>query len=701
MEDALDAIGLGRFHVLLLLCVSLVWAGDAMEVMILSYLGPATACQFGFSASQQSLLSSAVFGGMVLGAAAWGLAADALGRRATLAASAAVVVAAGLASAAAPGYAVLLLSRACVGFGLAGAPVGFTLLMELLPAGSRATWGTAVELAWTAGTVLEAGLAWALLNSFGWRPLLVASVAPLVLLLLLIQHLPESPRYLLAQGDAAAAQAVLQRIAAVNGKQLHFATDGAVASGFAGSIVANDQQQQQQQQQRATDDARRLDSTDGVDSSKRQRLLGGEQHTFSDQAGTDQQHQQQVLQHIAVHALDVETGKADRAQSSTTSSRNETDLAAAAQSASKDQHRHSQQQLPTAGAKPVPGAYQPGDTDTNPDVQTQQQQQQQQQLSSGNTPASSPKYPTASSPTRKHLQQQQQQQQWSVFGSQQLQQLLAEARLAAALLSRPPYASTTALLLFAWGTTSFAYYGLVQLVAQLHLEAAAPAAAAAAGAAAAAAAAGGSGPTCADGSLQVPSSEHLSGLLTSAAEPPAVPSSEYLSVLLTSAAEVPAVAWAAASANWLGRRTAIATSLGLTAACLVPCMVAAAAAAAGGGSAGVGMDSDTAGWSTWAVNAAAAGMFGARLFVMSSFTLLWVLTPELYPTHVRAFGLGINNACARIGGLLSPFAAINLVALGAPAAAEGVFAAACVAACAAVLAISPKHDSGQPMEEEE
>jgi hypothetical protein len=40
-------------------------------------------------------------------------------------------------------------------------------------------------------------------------------------------------------------------------------------------------------------------------------------------------------------------------------------------------------------------------------------------------------------------------------------------------------------------------------------------------------------------------------------------------------------------------------------------------------------------------------MFGARLFIMSAFTLLWVFTPELYPTHVRAFGLGINNACAR------------------------------------------------------
>ncbi|KAF6259151.1 major facilitator superfamily domain-containing protein [Scenedesmus sp. NREL 46B-D3] len=472
MEQAIDAIGLGRFHVFLLLCVSLIWAGDAMEVMILSYLGPAAACEFGFSAGQQSLLSSVVFGGMVLGAATWGLAADALGRRTTLLTSCSVVVAAGLASAAAPGYAPRL-----VGFGLAGAPVAFTLLMELLPARSRGTWGTLVELAWTAGTVLEACLAWWLLNGYGWRPLLLASVGPLVLLLLLAQHLPESPRYLLAQGDAAAAQAVLQRIAAMNGKKLHFAAEG-------------------------------------------------------------------------------------------------------------------------------------------------------------------------------------QARQWR-------QQLLAEGRLAAALLSKPPYARTTALLLFAWAATSFAYYGLVQLVAQLHLEVTGPAAAA------------GDGASCTDGSLQVPSAE-------------------YLSVLLTSAAEVPAVAWAAASTNWLGRRASIATSLGLTAACLVPCMAAAGLA---GSSAAPDGDAG-AGWGSLAVDASAAGMFGARLFIMSAFTLLWVFTPELYPTHVRAFGLGINNACARIGGLLSPFAAINLVALGAPAAAEGVFAAACLAACAAVLVISSKHDSGQPMEEE-
>jgi hypothetical protein len=58
--------------------------------------------------------------------------------------------------------------------------------------------------------------------------------------------------------------------------------------------------------------------------------------------------------------------------------------------------------------------------------------------------------------------------------------------------------------------------------------------------------------------------------------------------------------------------------------------------------------------------AAAAGMFGARLFIMSAFTLLWVITPELYPTHVRACGLGISNACARWAARLAQHAAVVL-----------------------------------------
>lgn len=66
-----------------------------------------------------------------------------------------------------------------MGFGLAGAPVAFTLMMELLPAGSRALWGVLIELAWTVGTIGQAALAWAVLNTHGWRLLLLFSTTPL------------------------------------------------------------------------------------------------------------------------------------------------------------------------------------------------------------------------------------------------------------------------------------------------------------------------------------------------------------------------------------------------------------------------------------------------------------------------------------------------------------------------------------------
>lgn len=94
----------GKFAALLLASIGLVWAGDAAEVMVLSYLGPAASCNFGLGddPTSQSMLTSAVFAGMLLGAASWGLLADEIGRKRTLLASTAVVVAAGLASSAAP-----------------------------------------------------------------------------------------------------------------------------------------------------------------------------------------------------------------------------------------------------------------------------------------------------------------------------------------------------------------------------------------------------------------------------------------------------------------------------------------------------------------------------------------------------------------------------------------------------------------------
>lgn len=53
LDATLEQLGGGRFQLLLLSCICLFWAGDAAEVMVLSYLGPAVStCQ----ASRQRLM---------------------------------------------------------------------------------------------------------------------------------------------------------------------------------------------------------------------------------------------------------------------------------------------------------------------------------------------------------------------------------------------------------------------------------------------------------------------------------------------------------------------------------------------------------------------------------------------------------------------------------------------------------------------
>lgn len=73
---------------------------------------------------------------------------------------------------------------------------------------------------WTIGTVVQASLAYALLNGKGWRILVLVSTTPYVLLLVLLPFVPESPRFLLVKGRVDAAQQVLRKVLRVCGREL-------------------------------------------------------------------------------------------------------------------------------------------------------------------------------------------------------------------------------------------------------------------------------------------------------------------------------------------------------------------------------------------------------------------------------------------------------------------------------------------------
>ncbi|KAI8471984.1 MAG: major facilitator superfamily domain-containing protein [Monoraphidium minutum] len=221
VDDAIERCGgFGRFQWFILFFAGLSWMCDALEVMLMSFLGPAVKCEWGLSETQISSLTSVVFAGMTVGGPLWGSISDGFGRRNAFAMSVTCTTLFGFLSAAAPSFEVLLVFRFFVGLGIPGACVSFGLLMEFVPAQTRGFFLIAIEGFWTIGTILQAGLAYALLNDKGWRILVIVSAVPLVMQLVLLPFVPESPRYLLVKGKTDKAEASLRRVLRMCGKPM-------------------------------------------------------------------------------------------------------------------------------------------------------------------------------------------------------------------------------------------------------------------------------------------------------------------------------------------------------------------------------------------------------------------------------------------------------------------------------------------------
>jgi len=80
-DDVLSRVGFGWFQALVLAYSGLGWMGEAFEIMLVSFLGPAVEAEWSVSGAEQGLISSVVFAGMLVGSISGGLIADRCGRR--------------------------------------------------------------------------------------------------------------------------------------------------------------------------------------------------------------------------------------------------------------------------------------------------------------------------------------------------------------------------------------------------------------------------------------------------------------------------------------------------------------------------------------------------------------------------------------------------------------------------------------------
>ncbi|XP_074319277.1 organic cation/carnitine transporter 7-like isoform X2 [Silene latifolia] len=220
VDEALVTMGFGKLQYMVFIYAGMGWVADAMEIMLLSFVGPAVKSAWNLSPAQESLITTVVFAGMLLGAYSWGLISDKYGRRIGFFVPAMVTSAAGLLSAVSPNYIVLLISRCLVGIGLGGGPVLFTWFTEFLPAPNRGLWLVIFSAFWTLGVILEASLAWIVMPRLGWRWQVGLSALPSLILLIFYPATLESPRYFCLKGKKQKASKVLNKIAKMNKTEL-------------------------------------------------------------------------------------------------------------------------------------------------------------------------------------------------------------------------------------------------------------------------------------------------------------------------------------------------------------------------------------------------------------------------------------------------------------------------------------------------
>lgn len=235
LNVALELIGYGRFQQFYLLPVTgLTLTADAMELMLLPFLTLGVECEWSNKASsssssssassdtsisdvETSFLSTVVFIGMLVGALLSGLSSDHIGRRPTVLLSTLCTALFGLLSAFVPNYQLLLICRCLVGVGVGASPAALALFTEFLPKAKRGEYLIHYLCFFSAGAVFEVAVAWLVLNTYGWRVLLLVSAIPAIVLIVLVAcYLPESSSWLLSKGDRVRASYILQKVFVMN-----------------------------------------------------------------------------------------------------------------------------------------------------------------------------------------------------------------------------------------------------------------------------------------------------------------------------------------------------------------------------------------------------------------------------------------------------------------------------------------------------
>jgi putative MFS transporter len=209
----LDRLPISGFHYRVFWLIAAGMFFDGYDLYVGGNVLGATIKSHFSTLGQNAQFVSLTFVGMTVGSLAAGFLGDRFGRRFTYQFNLMIFGLASLAAAFVPDMRSLIALRFVMGLGLgAEIVVGYSTMTEFVPPRTRGKWLGFMAFVVVAGFPVTSILGTAIIPAFGWRPMFVIAGIGALIVWYLRKRLPESPRWLEAQGRNAEAEALMTTI---------------------------------------------------------------------------------------------------------------------------------------------------------------------------------------------------------------------------------------------------------------------------------------------------------------------------------------------------------------------------------------------------------------------------------------------------------------------------------------------------------
>uniref|UniRef100_A0A8C1XZC3 SVOP-like n=1 Tax=Cyprinus carpio TaxID=7962 RepID=A0A8C1XZC3_CYPCA len=213
VEEAVESIGFGRFHILLFVIMGSANIVEAMEIMLLAVVSPEIRCEWRLEDWQVALVSTMVFLGFMVCGVLCGYVADKYGRWKVVFGGFIWASYFSLLTSFSPSYGWFIFLRCMVGCVI-------QMHTEFIPSKYRAYLLPLASIFWMLGSMLIIVLGMTVVPTMGWRWMIRFSIIPSIILIGLFMVIPESARFQVSAGNIQGALSTLKWIARMNGATL-------------------------------------------------------------------------------------------------------------------------------------------------------------------------------------------------------------------------------------------------------------------------------------------------------------------------------------------------------------------------------------------------------------------------------------------------------------------------------------------------